>query len=52
MFNFFKKHAEHHDDVWGVLTDVTFTVALLREEVEVLRQEVDYLVAELEDLDD
>jgi cell division protein FtsB len=52
MRNPFKKHNEDHNDVWDVLTDVTFTVALLQEEVEVLRQEVDYLVAELEDLDD
>ena len=52
MRNPFKKHTEDHDDIWDILTDVTFTVALLQEEVEVLRQEVDYLVAELEDIDD
>lgn len=52
MRNPFKKHTEDHDYIWDVLRDVTFQFALVKEELEVLRQEVDYLVAELEDIDD
>ena len=49
MRNPFKKHTEEHEDIWDILRDVTFQYALLRETVEELREEVDYLVDFLDD---
>lgn len=47
--NPFRKHTEDHDDIWDLLSDLTFSVAALGEAVKELREEVDFLVDELDD---
>lgn len=49
MRNPFKKHTEDHDDIWDLLSDLTFSVSALGETVRELREEVDFLVDELDD---
>ena len=55
MFNPFKKHTEEHDDIWDLLTNLTFTVDRLSGQIGELQEEVNYLIhiaEEAEDLDD
>ena len=52
MRNPFKKnnwHNEEHDDLSELIVDILFDLSRLRKEVETLREEVDFLVDELDD---
>lgn len=49
MRNPFRKHTEDHDDIWDLLSDLTFSVAALGQTVIELREEVDFLIDELDD---
>ena len=49
MFNPFKKHNEEHDDIYDVLMDLSTRFHMLELVVQELREEVDFLVDELDD---
>jgi hypothetical protein len=49
MWNPFKKHEEEHDDIAWLLSELTFALHDLQEDVRELREEVDYLVDFLDD---
>lgn len=55
MRNVFKRHHDEHDDIWDLLSDLTYATHKLGNEVRELREEVNYLThfaEEAEDLDD
>jgi len=49
MWNPFKKHEEEHDDIAYLLAELTFALNDLQQDVQELREEVDYLVDFLDD---
>lgn len=52
MRNPFKKnnwHNELHDDLSELIIDILFDFSRLRKEVETLREELDFLIDELDD---
>jgi regulator of replication initiation timing len=49
MRNPFKKHTEDHDDIWDAVYELTQAYFALVSEVKDLREEVDFLVDELDD---
>jgi hypothetical protein len=49
LFNKYKQHEEEHADISDLFFDLFIQVANLEAEVRVLREEVDFLVDELDD---